>query len=139
MSMGRGYGSLSSPDAAPDEIKIKKDMNTKNTMCRFTLVAGVFLTVSLLPILAADNSRTNAPNRAFPAPPRPGGASGGFGQIEQARKVIGREVRGAQNEKLGKVDELVLDLESGRLLYAVVSVNGSRLGVPPQVFSQSAE
>ena len=47
-----------------------------------------------------------------------------LGSVNKASDVIGMEVRNYQNEKLGKVDELAVDLESGRVVQAIVSVGG---------------
>ena len=41
-----------------------------------------------------------------------------------ASKVIGESVINRQQETLGKVHELVLDVESGRIAYAVLSFGG---------------
>jgi sporulation protein YlmC with PRC-barrel domain len=65
-----------------------------------------------------------------------------FSQVERADRLIGREVRTSDDERVGRIDDLLVDLESGRLLYAVVSAGGFlRLGerlvaVPPGLFSQ---
>ncbi len=42
----------------------------------------------------------------------------------KASGIIGMEVRNMQNEKLGEVKDLVIDMNSGRLSYAVLSVGG---------------
>lgn len=42
----------------------------------------------------------------------------------KASNLIGMEVRNSQNEKLGEVKDLVMDMDSGRLSYAVLSVGG---------------
>src|SRR5689334_5473129 len=47
-----------------------------------------------------------------------------FGPTEKASKVIGMAVENPQNEKLGKVDDLAVDLQSGRIVEAVLSVGG---------------
>src|SRR5256885_3361517 len=43
-----------------------------------------------------------------------------LGHVERANKLIGKEVLGSDNQKLGKIDNLVVDLESGHVLYAVI-------------------
>ena len=67
------------------------------------------------------------------------GQQGGLGQLEPSNKLIGRDIRDAQNQKIGKLDDLVVDLESGHVIYAVASVDGNKVGVPPQVFSEMGE
>jgi sporulation protein YlmC with PRC-barrel domain len=42
----------------------------------------------------------------------------------KASDIIGIEVRNAQNEKLGKVEDLIVDLASGRISYAILSMGG---------------
>lgn len=65
------------------------------------------------------------------------------GRVERADKLIGKEVIGTDNQKLGKIDDFVLDLNSGRLLYAVIGTGGflgveeRRIAVPPGAFVQT--
>src|SRR6266404_1515000 len=47
-----------------------------------------------------------------------------FGYVERADKLIGKQVRSSDDEKLGKIENLVIDLESGRILYVVVGSGG---------------
>jgi len=64
-----------------------------------------------------------------------------LGQVERANKLIGREVLGSDNQKLGKVDNLIVDLESGHILYAVIGSGGvgaigeKKFAVAPEVFT----
>lgn len=44
-----------------------------------------------------------------------------------ASTLAGNKVKNAQGEDLGKVEELMIDLESGRVAYAVVSFGGGFL------------
>jgi sporulation protein YlmC with PRC-barrel domain len=66
-----------------------------------------------------------------------------FGYVERADKLIGKEVRSSDDEKLGKIENLVIDLESGRILYAVVGSGGilgageKKIAVAPAVFSDT--
>jgi sporulation protein YlmC with PRC-barrel domain len=64
-----------------------------------------------------------------------------LGYLERASKVIGLPVQNRQDEKLGKVDDLIVDLAAGRIVAVVVS-SGGFLGIgdhlsaaPPQAFS----
>ena len=52
----------------------------------------------------------------------------------KASEVIGREVRNRSGEKLGKVEELVLDPASGSVEYAVISFGGF-LGMGDKLFA----
>jgi len=63
-----------------------------------------------------------------------------LGPVERANKLIGKTVYSSDNQKIGKLDHLIVDLESGRILYAVVStgvlgVGGHDYAVAPAVFS----
>ena len=62
---------------------------------------------------------------------------GQLGSIEKGSKLIGMEVKNYQNEKLGKVDDLGIDLQSGRIVQVVLSIGGflgigdTLIAVPP--------
>jgi len=64
--------------------------------------------------------------------------------VAKASDVIGMEVKNLQGEKLGKVENLVVDLETGRIIRVIVS-SGGFLGigdelsaVPPSAFRRDA-
>src|ERR1035438_3034932 len=46
------------------------------------------------------------------------------GCAKKASDLIGMEVKNSQNEKLGKVDDLAVDVESGRIVYVILSTGG---------------
>ena len=62
----------------------------------------------------------------------------------KASEITGREVNNLQNEKLGKVDELAVDVESGRVAFVIISSGGvlgvgaKTVAVPPHSFSYDA-
>ena len=61
-----------------------------------------------------------------------------LGTVERGDKLIGKAVYSSDNQKVGKIDNLIVDLESGRILYAVVStgtIAGKDFAVPPGVFT----
>jgi sporulation protein YlmC with PRC-barrel domain len=65
--------------------------------------------------------------------------------VEKASKVIGMAVKNLQDEKLGKVDNLMVDIASGRIVQVIIS-SGGFLGlgdelsaVPPAAFRFNAE
>ena len=63
-----------------------------------------------------------------------------FGQVERANKLIGKTVYSSDNQKLGKIDNFVVDLESGHILYAVVGtgvlgVGGHDYAIAPGAFT----
>jgi sporulation protein YlmC with PRC-barrel domain len=45
--------------------------------------------------------------------------------VNKASKLTGMEVRNKQNEKIGKISDVVIDLKSGRVAYAVLSSGGA--------------
>jgi predicted nucleotidyltransferase len=45
-------------------------------------------------------------------------------RTNKASGLLGMEVRNAENQKLGEVKDLVMDMNSGRISYAVLSVGG---------------
>lgn len=68
-----------------------------------------------------------------------------LGDVQRASKLLGMNVNNQQNEKLGDVDNMLLDLPSGRLVAVVVS-SGGFLGmgdelsaVPPTALRFSAD
>jgi len=69
-------------------------------------------------------------------------SSQSFGSIERANKVIGKEVMGSDNQKLGKIDNIVVDLDTGRVLYTIVSSGGvvgvgaTKIAISPGQFTQ---
>jgi sporulation protein YlmC with PRC-barrel domain len=55
-------------------------------------------------------------------------------QVSRASKIIGTTVKDSHGDKLGDVKELVLDPESGQVVYAVVSFGGV-LGLGNKLFA----
>ncbi|MDD5037219.1 MAG: PRC-barrel domain-containing protein [Methylococcaceae bacterium] len=55
-------------------------------------------------------------------------------QVSRASKIIGTSVKSSNAENLGDIKELVLDPESGQVVYAVVSFGGV-LGVGDKLFA----
>lgn len=68
-----------------------------------------------------------------------------FGQLQRADKIIGTEVHNTQNDRLGRVNDMVVNLHDGRVIELIVS-SGGFLGIdnelsaiPPQAFHQGNE
>jgi sporulation protein YlmC with PRC-barrel domain len=55
-------------------------------------------------------------------------------QISRASKIIGTKVKDTKGDKLGDIKDLVLDPESGQVVYAVVTFGGV-LGVGNKLFA----
>jgi sporulation protein YlmC with PRC-barrel domain len=65
-------------------------------------------------------------------------ANGSLKHAERANKIIGQTVLSSDHQKLGKINNMVVDLQSGHVLYAVVStsvIGGKDIAVPPKLFS----
>jgi sporulation protein YlmC with PRC-barrel domain len=65
--------------------------------------------------------------------------------VQKASKLIGRPVKNLQDEKLGKVENLIVDLPAGRIVAVIIS-SGGYMGmdnelsaVPPTAFRYNAE
>ncbi|MGH9443773.1 MAG: PRC-barrel domain-containing protein [Thermoanaerobaculia bacterium] len=62
-----------------------------------------------------------------------------------ASAMIGSEVKNMTGEKLGKIEDLILDLDSGRIAYAVLSFGGflhignKLFAIPPKVLNFHAD
>jgi sporulation protein YlmC with PRC-barrel domain len=67
-----------------------------------------------------------------------------FGHVERENKLIGKTVISSDNQKLGKIDNFVVDLMSGHILYVVVGSGGvlgageHRYALAPEVFTETA-
>ena len=63
--------------------------------------------------------------------------------LERANQLIGEQVLTADHLNTGKLDDFVIDQDSGRVLYAIVGIGGvlgvgeTRLAVPPGVFIEA--
>jgi sporulation protein YlmC with PRC-barrel domain len=68
-----------------------------------------------------------------------------LGTVKRAGDLIGSTVENPQGQTLGRIDDLVVDLNAGRLTYAVMSsggilgVGGKLFAVPPRAFSVSRQ
>jgi len=58
-------------------------------------------------------------------------------QAERAANLYGREVVDSDNQPLGKVDNVIVDLESEHILYVVIGSDRGKVAVPPQVIGQT--
>jgi sporulation protein YlmC with PRC-barrel domain len=67
-----------------------------------------------------------------------------LGNAERANKLIGMTVLSSDNQRLGKIDNFVVDLETGRILYAILGSGGilgageHRFAVAPGAFTQAS-
>src|ERR1700722_3069851 len=64
-----------------------------------------------------------------------------FGTLEPLNKILGMEIKDSRDRKLGKVKDLAVDLQNGRIVEVIVNGAGSLgdaehyLAVPPEQFS----
>src|SRR5678815_4104934 len=52
------------------------------------------------------------------------------GALKPARQFVGQDLKNPQGQKLGKIEDFVLDLESGKILYVVVNAGGGSRAIP---------
>jgi sporulation protein YlmC with PRC-barrel domain len=57
--------------------------------------------------------------------------------VVAASKVVGETVVDRQGDKLGKIHELMIDANAGRLAYAVLAADGKYFAMPWQAFEFS--
>jgi sporulation protein YlmC with PRC-barrel domain len=118
-----------------------KNRNTKDKqqMKRKIQIITIASAASFLAFTALAQETTNAKTdaefsaRRFPRAPH----LERLGRAEKASHIIGLEVKDYQNEKLGKVNDLALDLETGRIVQVILSIGGffgigdTLMAVPP--------
>ncbi|NML15536.1 PRC-barrel domain-containing protein [Azohydromonas caseinilytica] len=84
------------------------------------------------PLLAAEGSQ-GSPGSASRSATAPA-AQGALARDARASQIIGRDVRDPSGAKLGRIEDLIVNLGSGRLQYAVLSFGGV-LGVGDKLFA----
>src|ERR1043165_1253640 len=100
-------------------------MKIKNKMAVMGAAAGFALSLSVLPLMAADTTQGHMSQHQR------------LGRIEKTQQVIGSDIKNQQGQTLGKIDHLLVDLESGHILYAVALVDGSDFAIAPESLSAS--
>lgn len=83
---------------------------------------------------------TNSPSYSFSSHSRHHASD--LKSLERSSRLIGSTVQTSDKERAGQIKDIVADLESGRVLYAVVSTSripglGDDLALPPGVFTDS--
>ncbi len=56
-------------------------------------------------------------------------------QTQRITDLRGKSIRDAQNQEIGKISDVIIDPESGRIVYAVLPFRGKQLPIPWNVFS----
>src|SRR5262245_61500390 len=91
------------------------------------------------PAVAADDAAVRSRNQAQVNPHVAPGLER-LGKAQKGHEVIGMTVKNDQNEKLGKVADLAVDLSEGRIVEVIVSTGGilgagsKHIAVPPHAF-----
>lgn len=73
------------------------------------------------------------------------GEKGRIGKFNRASKLIGMNVKNQLNENLGEIEDLVVDMQSGRISYAVLATGGvlgigeKYIAVPTSAFEHSTD
>lgn len=88
---------------------------------------AVAASLSLLPVCASGQASQTS-SSSTPA----------LANVERAANLFGRQLESSDNQKVGKVNNLVIDLESEHILYVVVNADKGKVALPPQVFEQSS-
>jgi sporulation protein YlmC with PRC-barrel domain len=65
-------------------------------------------------------------------------SSQALANVQRAGNLFGRQLMSSDNHNVGKVQNLVVDLESERILYVVVNTSKGRVAVPPQIFGNTS-
>jgi len=67
------------------------------------------------------------------------------GKVNKTSSLIGMDVRNSQNEKLGEIKDMVVDLHTGKIAYVVLSVGGflgigdKYVAIPPSAFTAAPD
>ena len=86
-----------------------------------------------LPAFAQDPVRPIAPPATGPAATMPGGKVG-VATIFPSKKLTGLNVRNSAGEKIGTIDDVVINLQDGKVQYVALSVGGV-LGIGDKLFA----
>src|SRR5215475_13216672 len=124
-------------------IQTNRESKVMKTTCRLMkwgAITAMGLTMLSLPVRGADESiRTKTDSDYKSSTDMQSGKM--LGHIKHANKLIGKEVLSSDSQKLGKIDDVVVDLHSGRILYAIIGSGGvlgageKLFAVPPGAFS----
>jgi len=101
---------------------------------KYAMAACIGLLLAAAVQAAEQNTRTTTRDRTSTTQTSTSRNDRDFGQIERWNKLKGREIIGTDNQKLGKLEDTVVDLASGRILYAVVG-SGGILGAGEKKFA----
>ena len=90
---------------------------------RNILIGGLLASIALVPALAQSNPPANTQRPAATAAPAASTTTKAQGDLWRASKLKGLNVYNEQNEKLGDINEILLD-KSGKVAGIVIGVGG---------------
>ncbi len=64
-------------------------------------------------------------------------AQSNVGRVNVASDVYGKQVMSSDNQKVGNLNNLIIDFESGRILYATIGTSQGKVAVAPEIFTQT--
>jgi sporulation protein YlmC with PRC-barrel domain len=88
-----------------------------------TILSTAVFSVWAFSVIAQDNPQKNPPDYSRDRWPQTR-RTGRLNEAAKASDIIGMTVKNYQDEKLGKVEDLAVDVESGRIVEAILSVGG---------------
>jgi sporulation protein YlmC with PRC-barrel domain len=116
-------------------------MKQKNHLAAWAVAGAVGVSMLTVPVFAAqgDNAASTRIGRS-----QTNRSDKVFTHLERANKLIGKTVLSSDNQKIGKIENFVVDLTSGRVLYTVMGVGGvlgageRHIAVAPGLFTETA-
>lgn len=127
-------------DAQQNAVRLSEDQAKFNSAPKFNLTAWED-SVSQPKLIQMYQAYNVQPYFATTEPNQPMGAPV-LGRVERADNIIGSTVNNMQSERLGKVNDLLVELRSGRVDEVIVASGGflgigdELSGVPPQAFQR---
>ena len=117
-------------------------MKHKNHMAVWGAAAALSFAAFTIPSNAAVKDRSTGSEYNTRTSRAEGRSDKTLGDVERANKLIGKTVFSSDNQKVGKIENLVVDLESGRVLYAVIGtgplgIGGHDYAVTPGIFTET--
>lgn len=92
-----------------------------------------------------DTTTRNAPVDRYTTSENRSERKTGVSDVHKASSIVGMKVKNQSDEVLGNIEDLVVDLKSGKISYAVLGVGGflgigeKYIAVPPSAFSMGID
>jgi sporulation protein YlmC with PRC-barrel domain len=101
---------------------------TLQVMIRVSAVSVLALTVNAQIPVKSEADKTEVQNPQSVSPPR-----GRITGVARSTDIIGMTIKSREGETLGKVEDIAVDIESGRIVQIILSYDKSYKAVPPGV------